>query len=612
MEISDRDIRAIVKNREEELSKEEKEENIIEWTTFFRRNLDIFNEDYLGIKISQFQKQRINSWSDNEVQDTLASRGSAKTFDIGIFAIDLACLYSGCQILITSMTLSQSNLIIDEKIDKIFCSEGTRWSSPILCQLRKDGWIEFSKDPNTGARIVNFGNNSKIFAVNCGDSARGKRANVVITDEFVLIKKKDYDEIISPTLEVRKFGGRPIDYEEETKQIFLSSAKNKANWGWKHLLNTVNQHYKSKSIKYGFFTGDIFTAIANGIQTKKQYIQRKKDTDDMSFEQEYLNIFLGNSQDSIFKFEDFEQNQILEKAFYPRSSDDILYNIKNSYKFVSHYDENWNLINDEEDEYIRYISNDIAVATGNENDNTVYKCMRVSKIDGHREVEFTEAKSGLNSLQQVVLMKRYFYEYHASYFVLDTKGVGNVIYDMLTTETYDQEYNITYPAWSVNRDKKLQISSDTVINDKITRTTTQDTKDVVIPYAGTAELNSIAHLSVRKALRDKNIFFLKDDAEMKGKFEEDIDFLKKSAEEKANILAPYVNTRYTINEAISLEAILTDNGIKLKEAKRTDVKDRYMTLAMGNLFADKVANKYMNNDYQGTEIDLSEWEWLKG
>ena len=96
--------------------------------------------------------------------------------------------------------------------------------------------------------------------------------------------------------------------------------------------------------------------------------------------------------------------------------------IKNSYKFVSHYDENWNLIDDEEDEYIRYISNDIAVATGNENDNTVYKCMRVSKIDGHREVEFTEAKSGLNSLQQVVLMKRYFYEYHASYFVLDTKG----------------------------------------------------------------------------------------------------------------------------------------------------------------------------------------------
>lgn len=54
----------------------------------------------------------------------------------------------------------------------------------------------------------------------CIESARGIRANIVIADEFVLIKKKDYDEIIAPVLEVRKFGGRPMDYPEETKQIF--------------------------------------------------------------------------------------------------------------------------------------------------------------------------------------------------------------------------------------------------------------------------------------------------------------------------------------------------------------------------------------------------------
>ena len=46
--------------------------------------------------------------------------------------------------------------------------------------------------------------------------------------------------------------------------------------------------------------------MASGIQTKNQYFQRKKDIDDMSFEQEYLNIFLGNSENSIFRFEDFE------------------------------------------------------------------------------------------------------------------------------------------------------------------------------------------------------------------------------------------------------------------------------------------------------------------
>lgn len=167
------------------LTKEEIEENVIEWCTFFRRNLDIFNEDFLGIKISPFQKMRINTWDDAEVQATLASRGSAKTFDIALFALDRALLYSGEQILITSMTLAQSNLIINEKIDKIFCSEGTRWSSEILCQLRKDGWIKFKKDDNTGALYVEFGNGSKIFAVNCGDSARG----IILFNRFCYVIK---------------------------------------------------------------------------------------------------------------------------------------------------------------------------------------------------------------------------------------------------------------------------------------------------------------------------------------------------------------------------------------------------------------------------------------
>jgi hypothetical protein len=580
----------------------------------YRRNLDIFVEDFLEIPLHQFQRSILLGMADNEEYDNIASRGLGKSVITAIFAVAWALLYSNCGILITSLTLSQSNGVIDEKIDKKL-SDPSSGISPVLRQLRKDGWMTIHVDSNTGVKIVDFKNGSKIYAVNCGESARHCRSNITITDECALIKKKDYQEIIEPTLEPRQFKGRPKDYVEETKQIFLTSAKNKTNWMWRQLVQTVNDHYKDRRIKKSFFSGDIFTAVASGIQTKNQYISRKKSTDDMSFEQEYLNIFLGNSEDSIFKFEDFENNQLLEKAFYPRTRDDIFDGIENPYKFVCKYNDNWDLvpIDGKEDKWIRCVITDIAVATGNENDNSVFMCMKISKEDGHREVEYIDIKSGLNSLQQVILMKRYFYEYHSHYFVQDSKGIGNVIYDMLTVETYDDEYGITYPAWSVNRDKKLQISSDTVINDKITRTTTLDTKDVIIPYAGTSEINSIAHLSVRKALKDKNIMFLKDDEEMKIKFEDNTKYLVKSSTEKVNILAPYVQTRYMIHEAISLEVQINENmTIKLKEAKRTDVKDRYMTLAMGNLFADKVANKYMNNDYQGTEIDLSEWEWLKG
>ena len=68
------------------------------------------------------------------------------------------------------------------------------------------------------------------------------------------------------------------------------------------------------------------------------------------------------------------------------------------------------------------------------------------------------------------MLKRLFYEYHSSYFVMDSRGVGYGMYDILTVETYDNEYGVTYPAWGVNTDKQLQLSSDTVVNDKIIRT----------------------------------------------------------------------------------------------------------------------------------------------
>ena len=78
--VDDNELLKIAKKRKssDELTEEEKEENIIEWCTMYRRNLDLFNSDYLEIDISFFQKQRITNWNVNDINNTLASRGSAK------------------------------------------------------------------------------------------------------------------------------------------------------------------------------------------------------------------------------------------------------------------------------------------------------------------------------------------------------------------------------------------------------------------------------------------------------------------------------------------------------------------------------------------------------
>lgn len=586
----------IAEKQTQYITKEQKEENLLEWTTFFRRNWDCFVEDFLEIPLFPYQKNMLLEIQNGEISTLICSRGSSKSFCTAISAITACLLKSNYNVIIVSLTLAQSNLLISSKIDKELSNEKTG-ISPILRQLRKDGWMEFKKDANTGGLIVEFANGSTIKSFALGESLRGNRCQMLILDEAAICSKSMYQSVAEPCLTQRQWSGKPVGYTELTPQILLSSARNKANWLWKTLLTTVNGYYnKFSRTKYTFICVDVLSATASGIQSPSQYYQRKKNTDDLTFQQEYMNIFIGANENSIFRFEDFEQNQILEEPFYPRTLDDILDKKDSNYVFS--------------DDWIRFISCDIALATGEENDNSIYIFMAVNKKTGQRKIENVIRQNGLNTVLQVMLMKRYFYDYKATYIIQDTKGVGQSVYDLLTTETYDTDYGVTYPAWTVCLDKDLQISSDTVINDKLQRTISNNAEEVIIPYAGTSELNSQLHLLLRKVLRDKKIDFLKDDGEMQYKIEElDPTFITKSSEEKAFIMNPYIQTRLMINEAVSLEVKFMENGnIKLSEAKRTDTKDRYMTLGMGNFLSEKIYNKYLrdDSDEEFDESDFSE------
>lgn len=570
------------------LSKKDYDRRIANWQLFYLNNLDIFTEEHLKIPLHYFQRQVLLDCWEYDIYAFIASRGLSKSFTIGVLANDLALLLPGIQIAITSLTLGQSNKIIDDKIDKLLSSD-KKGISPILKQLRADGYINFTKDKTTGGRVVEYGNGSKIFAVACNETGRGGRANIVITDEVRLVKKRDYDAIVEPMLEPYNFNGLMI----EPKQIFMTSARTKDNWVWTYLKTVVRKHYTDKRIKYGFFAGDIFTAVANKIQTKNQYLTRRENTNDLDFEMEFLNLWLGETEGSLFLYDDFHKNQVLETAFLPTTNDDYYYNIKNKYDF-SHENE------------IRILTMDIAVSGGRENDNTVFVLGNIDIETNQRKVEYIKAENGLNSQKQIVMIKRLFYDYKCTYFVMDSKGLGNVFFDLLTTKTYDDERDITYPAWTVCRDKILQISSNNIMNDKINRTIDTEAIEVVIPFVGTADINSDMHCAMIKNLKDEIISFLKDDSEMELLLQEkDSKWILKSSEKKAYDLAPFVETRYAINEAISLTGEFKDRGLRVKE-KSTATKDRYMTLAMFNYFCNKVYIKYAK-DEQDTEIDLDDF-----
>lgn len=577
----------------EKLTKKDCDIRVANWQLFYLNNLDIFNEEYLDIKLHYFQKTILNDCVQNDVIDIIASRGLSKSFTIALLATDLALLLPNIQIGISAKTYGQSNKIINEKIDALLTSKN-RGISPMLKKLRQEGYIIFKNSDIGDGRVVEFDNGSRIFSICCGENGRGSRTNISILDESALVTKTDYYRIIEPMLEPYNYNGLYL----EPKQILMTSARNKQNWMWKHLVDCVNGHYKDKRIKYSFFCGDIFTAVANKIQSVNQYISRRKSTDELSFEQEYLNIFLGTSENSLYNFTDFEKNQVLHKAFYPVTPQQKMRGEKIKRKFY--------------DNEVRILAWDIAASSGSENDNTTYILMSVNKETNRKKLEYICVMNGINTVQQVVYAKRLFYDYKCSYVIPDTKGVGLSVYDMLTMETYDEEMGVTYPAWNVCLDKKLQISSDTVIQDKIDRQMKVG-QEVVVPYAGTLDLNSQMHFALRTAIREENIDFLIATEDKRIEFEDKDDkWLLKSAEEKAYLLAPFENTKAMINEATSLESTFTENQqLKVKEQKRTDTKDRYMTLGMANLLCDKIYAKY-TKESQEEDFNLDDWDFLSG
>ena len=597
--IEEKELLKLVQDRKKKeskkISKRDEDRHLVEWQIFYLNNLDIFNEEFLEIKLYFFQKQMLLEAWNNDVYYVNASRGISKTFSCSLFANSLALLLPGINIAVAAKTLAQSNKIIDEKIDGIFCTEGKEGSSKILIQMKKDGYIKFGKSKTGDGSVAEYANGSKIFSVVCGEGGRSNRSNIVILDEAVLVDKKDYDSILRPLNEPYKFKSLII----QPKQIYMTSSKTTDNWFYKDLLVAAKYHFKNNQIfKYGFFFGDELTAVANGVHTLGQYESNKVTMNDLSFKEEYMNLWLGEKEGSLYTYESFHAAQKLAKPFYPRNQIQYMQNDEIDYDF--------------KDSDIRYIAMDIAIVGGKKNDNTAIILGALDKDTYQKRVEYVVTANGMNTFSQVALAKRLFYEYKSSYFVYDNTGVGSEMFDIFSKSTHDDERNVDYPAWTVNTDKKLQIVSDTILNEKIDRVSSKtltDSEAIMIPITGKSELNSEMFLALRKTLLDKKIDLLKDADLMEITLSESSDWLLKTSEERCELTLPFIKTEDMINESISVEMDISNNVVKVKPTH--DTKDMFMTLVYFNYFGNKLITKIsQEDDYDDEDFDASAWSFL--
>lgn len=578
MNNTERDIEIAKLSKEESktkpISKNEYDRKLAEWQMFFLYNLDMFVEEILGIKLHFFQRQLLLMMWDSEIFAFIGSRAIGKSFIVSIFVVAVCLLLPNYKVTICSKTKGQGNIIVEEKIKKLLSSN--TGLSKILNQLVKDGYIEFGTDRETGGAIVKFGNGAEIQCAFVGESMRGTRTNLLITDECCLIKKKDYDEIAEPLTEKYSFNG----LEFEPKQIFLSSPRDKNSWFWTYLKKMVHDHYKGKK-EINFFAGDIYCAVANKIQTAKQFNNKKNNSDPYAWEQEYLCIWHGDKEDAIFKRQDFIDSQVLNCTYYPPNL---------NYDFTNKIEYNEN--------EVRFLCVDLALSGGQANDLTVLMYC-IAEIDtGNIRVEYISTFSGMNANEQVLRFKKALVDFNASYFVYDAKGIGVSITDVMMAKTED------YGAWTVNTDKSLMMCSQPVLEEKISRCVEEDALDVMIPIVSTSDSNSKNHYNLWSYLRNKKIKLLKDCYTREYELQDETPtFVTKDSSEKAEILLPYKQTDLLINESCNLEIIRNGlDNITVKE-KSGALKDRFMCLGYACAFANKLYNKYQVGYLEDFDID---------
>lgn len=139
-----------------------REENVIHWCTFFRRNIHRFATNYLGIKLHLFQSIVLYLMNLSPTVMLLCSRAFSKSFLTSLFGCCICLLYPQSKIVCTALTKKQASLLVKEKIQKELMKMSPRLASHI-------------KEIKTGQNDceVIFENGSTFVACVCGEQSRG-------------------------------------------------------------------------------------------------------------------------------------------------------------------------------------------------------------------------------------------------------------------------------------------------------------------------------------------------------------------------------------------------------------------------------------------------------
>lgn len=530
-------------------------EGVAAWTAFYRENPHRFAKDVLNVNLKTFQKILLYAMMHNNYFMYLAARGQGKTFLIALFCVIRCILYPGTKIVVAAGVKGQAAEVI-AKIKDELC-KSYQWGSSNLCNEIKD--IKHGQND----AYCEFKNASWIKVVTSNDNARGKRANILIVDEFRVVDLSVINTVLKRFLSSPRHPGyldKP-KYKhllERNKEIYASSCWYSSHW----MMKKIKSYFSSMMTGKEYF----ICSLPYQISIKENLLQREQIEDEMSeedfnhitFSMEMESLMYSDTDGSFFTYNDLSNIRKISNVFYPL---DVYQNRKIAIP---------KLVFGEE----RILSVDVALMASGKNRNNDAACLSINSAIPTTNTDFMsnfvymETHEGLTTDELGIIVMRTFYEYKCTQLCLDCQGNGIGVYDFIIKDQFDSQTGKTYKALSCCNDQLME-----------ERCKVKDANRVVWSVKASASFYNEVCVLLRTGIQNKKISLPKQEIEGEDFLRKQIKgYNKLTPREQVMFKISYTQTTYAINELVNLEYEFKNGNLRVFE-KSGMRKDRYSSLA---------------------------------
>lgn len=535
-----------------EKDKQQKIMETVAWRAgYYRNNPHRYVIDVLGLSLKWFQQILLWCMMHYNFVMYLAARGQGKTYLTALFCCVRCILFPGTKIVVSSGTLKQANEVL-LKIQDDFMKQSSILRSEIeKCNIGQND------------ASIYFKNGSWIKTRTSSENSRSARANCIVVDEFRMV-----DETVINTV-LRKFLTSPrqpkylqkpeyAHMQERNKEIYMSSAYFKSSWAYRKAQSyTLNFFDDTK--KYFICGLPYQVSVREGLLSRSQLEDEMSEADynELVQQMEMECLWFGDTDGSLFKFDELTARRRLRKAFPPLS----FCNDKITIPKLTATGK-------------RILSIDVALMQSTKkkkNDASaifINDLIQVNDTAYQSNFVYSETFEGLKTDELGMIVMKYFYEYQCTDLVLDTNGIGFGVYDFITKDQICQENGKRYQAMTCINDK-----------DMAERCKVRDANKVVWSVKANANFNNEICVLLRNGIQNGKINFLIPEQDADSSLKETYKgYFKMSPTEQAKLKMSYIQTTFAVYELIKLDHEVKNGNIKVKEVEGMR-KDRYSSIA---------------------------------